>query len=161
MIAAMVEEAAPLSSPVAALAPASRFAALSQLRYVLLSMRPKQWTKSGIVFLALIFSVNQSWAPEHPSTWINLVLRCALTAAAFSLVSGADYLVNDVRDRESDALHPKKRRRPIAAGLLAPRTAIIWAVALSALGVGGSFLIDWRTGLTLVAYIAVMLGYSF
>jgi 4-hydroxybenzoate polyprenyltransferase len=124
-------------------------------------MRPRQWTKSGIVFLALIFSVNQSWTPEHPSTWINLVVRCALTAAAFSLVSGADYLVNDVRDRESDALHPKKRRRPIAAGLLAPRTAITWAVAVSALAIGGSFLIDWRTGLTLLAYLALMTAYSF
>jgi 4-hydroxybenzoate polyprenyltransferase len=161
MIRPMVEEAAPLSSRVSALAPSSRFAVLSQLRYVLLSMRPKQWTKSGIVFLALIFSVNQNWVPEHPSTWLNLVLRCALTAAAFSLVSGADYLVNDVRDRESDALHPTKRRRPIAAGLLAPRTAIAWAVAVSVLAIGGSFLIDWRTGLTLVAYLALMTGYSF
>ena len=161
MIPPMVEEAAPAARPVAAAIPSPRTGALSQLRYLIISMRPKQWTKSGIVFLALIFSVNQSWVPEHPSTWLNLVLRCALTAGAFSLVSGADYLINDVRDRESDALHPKKRRRPIAAGLVSPATAVTFAVAVGSLAIAGSFLIDWRTGLALVVYISLMTGYSF
>ena len=161
MIPPMVEEAAPAARSVAAAIPSSRTGALSQLRYLILSMRPKQWTKSGIVFLALIFSVNQNWVPEHPSTWLNLVLRCALTAVAFSLVSGADYLINDVRDRESDAIHPTKRRRPIAAGLISPATAVTFAVVVAGLAIAGSFLIDWRTGLALVVYIALMTGYSF
>src|SRR5437763_16582988 len=110
MIPAMVEETAPIglvdegvslpptvSVPTVSVPRAVPLSVISHLRYLLLSMRPKQWTKSGIVFLALIFSVNQYWVPEHPSTWVHLVLRSVLTAVAFSLASGADYLVNDVR----------------------------------------------------------------
>ena len=36
-------------------------------------------------------------------------------------LSSATYLVNDVRDREEDRLHPRKRTRPVAAGELSPR----------------------------------------
>ena len=86
---------------------------LRHLRYVLKAMRPKQWSKNGIVFMALIFSVNQSWLPEEFDTWDRLLLRAFLTALCFCAVSGAEYMVNDLKDRESDRLHPTKRRRPI------------------------------------------------
>ena len=135
---------------------------LWHLSYVLRSMRPKQWTKNGIVFMALIFSVNQEWMPDQPKTWDHLLFRSLLTVLAFCLVSGADYLVNDVRDRESDMLHPRKRRRPIAAGLLAPKAAIAWALVMSSLGIALAFGIDWRVGIVVLAYIALMyFGYTF
>src|SRR5580765_6784952 len=117
MIPAMVDEARPIGPGIGAAA-RPRVSPLAHVRYVIRSMRPKQWTKSGVVFLAFIFSVNQSWTPEDPSTWLPLLERAILTAIIFSLASGADYLVNDWRDRASDALHPRKSRRPIAAGLL-------------------------------------------
>ncbi len=131
------------------------------LTYVVRSIRPKQWTKNGIVFLALIFSVNQHWEPSQPSTWDSLLLRSLLTAAAFCLVSGADYLVNDVRDRESDRLHPRKRRRPIAAGLLPWEAATLWAGALAIAGIALALAIDWRTGFTVLGYLGLMFLYSF
>ena len=34
---------------------------IRHLRYVLKAMRPRQWSKNGIVFMALLFSVNQAW----------------------------------------------------------------------------------------------------
>ncbi len=37
----------------------------------------------------------------------------------------ATYLVNDVRDREQDRQHPRKRSRPVAAGELSPRMALL------------------------------------
>jgi 4-hydroxybenzoate polyprenyltransferase len=124
-------------------------------------MRPRQWTKNGIVFMAFIFSVNQSWRPEEPSTWDHMVLRCLATALIFCMVSGAEYLVNDARDRVADSLHPRKRRRPIAAGLVSPQAAYGWAAALWTTGTALAFVIDWRTGLVVVAYIALMLAYTF
>lgn len=124
-------------------------------------MRPKQWTKSGVVFLALVFSVNQYWKPEDISTWDHLVVRAILTAIVFSLASGADYLVNDVRDRESDRLHPTKSLRPIAAGLLSPRAAWAWAIGIAAIAVIGGYLIDWRTGAVVAAYLGVMQAYTY
>jgi len=131
-----------------------------QLRYILKSMRPRQWTKNGIVFMALIFSVNQEWTPEKVSTWDHLFLAALLTAIAFSLVSGAGYLVNDTRDRESDRLHPRKSRRPIAAGLLSPQVALLAAAVAVAAGVAMAFALDWRTGATIVGYMGVQVVYT-
>jgi 4-hydroxybenzoate polyprenyltransferase len=124
-------------------------------------MRPRQWTKNAIVFLALVFSVNQSWEPAKLASWDHLLLRTVIAALCFCLVSGADYLVNDVRDREADRLHPRKRQRPIAAGQLAPEAAVLWAIGLSGAGLAGAFLVDWRTGLAVLAYIVVTLAYTF
>jgi len=136
-------------------------ALLSHLRAVLVSMRPRQWTKNLIVYMALLFSINQEWRPGEPSTWGPLLGEATLAFLFFCLISSADYLVNDVRDRESDRLHPRKRFRPIAAGQLSTRAALGWAGLLSAAALAGSFALDWRTGAVVVGYIALMLGYSF
>jgi 4-hydroxybenzoate polyprenyltransferase len=141
--------------------PIARPASLpAHLRYVLKAMRPRQWTKNAIVFMALIFSVNQDWFPDRPETWDNLLVRVLITFVAFCLVCGADYLVNDVRDRESDALHPTKRHRPIAAGLLTPIAALAWAAVFFVIGVAIGFAVDWRTGAVVLGYIGLMLGYT-
>jgi len=134
---------------------------LRHLIYVLRSMRPRQWTKNGIVFMAFIFSVNQEWQPDEPASWDHMLVRALVTAGAFCLVSSADYLVNDVRDRASDRLHPRKSKRPIAAGLLAPGAAVGWAIVLGAAGTAIAFLVDWRTGAVVLGYVGTTLAYSF
>jgi len=133
---------------------------LRHLRYVLKEMRPKQWSKNGIVFMAFIFSVNQEWLPEEPSTWDHLLVRAFITALCFCAVSGAEYMLNDLKDRESDRMHPTKRRRPIAAGLIGPREAVVWAVGLAGGGIIVSTLVDWRTGAVVAGYFVLMLAYT-
>src|SRR6185437_13097579 len=118
-----------------------------QLRYLLRSMRPRQWTKNGIVFLALIFSVGQQYHLTDTSTFIPKLLEALVAFAAFALVSSADYLVNDIRDLEQDRVHPRKSKRPIAAGLLPVPTAWAAAVGLGALGNAAAFALNWRVGL--------------
>ncbi len=131
------------------------------LPYILVSMRPRQWSKNGIVFMALIFSVNQEWQPKTFESWDHLFLRALLTALAFSLVAGAEYLVNDVSDQASDRLHPRKRLRPIAAGQLAPQVAVSAAAVSAAIGIAIAFLLDWRTGVVVLGYIGLMAAYTF
>jgi 4-hydroxybenzoate polyprenyltransferase len=141
--------------------PIARPASLpAHLRYVLKAMRPRQWTKNAIVFMALIFSVNQHWFIEDPASWDHLLISATLTLLVFCAVSGAGYLVNDVRDRESDRLHPTKRSRPIAAGIISPTEALTWAVALMLVGVVVAFLIDWRTGAVVLGYIGLQVSYT-
>ena len=124
-------------------------------------MRPRQWTKNGIVFLAFVFSVGQEYHIDEPDTWVPKLLSALIAFVAFCMVSSADYLVNDIRDVESDRAHPRKRYRPIAAGMLSVRDAWIWAGALALAGNSIAFALDWRVGLVGLAYTALMVAYSY
>jgi 4-hydroxybenzoate polyprenyltransferase len=150
------------ASPPAGAQPAAAGSGIASLvRNLLVSMRPKQWTKNALVFMALLFSLGQTWHLEDTSTWLPLLGKTAATFALFCLVCGADYLVNDVRDRESDLLHPKKRLRPIAAGALSTRTAVGAAVVFIAIGLAGSFALEPRVGFVVLGYVGMMLAYSY
>lgn len=88
-------------------------------------------------------------------------IRSALAVAAFSLLSSCIYLVNDVADREHDRIHPRKRLRPIAAGRIGVRAALVLASALAA----GAFLLAWQlhslaVSAALAAYVFCNLAYS-
>ena len=153
--------AATPSTPERSTAETRRVGPVSQLGYLIRAMRPRQWTKNGIVFLALIFSVGQEYHLTDPSTWVPKTLAALVAFACFVLVSSADYLINDIRDIESDRAHPRKRKRVIAAGLLPIRTAWIWAIILGAIGNAGAFALNWHVGLVIFAYTVLMIAYSY
>jgi len=117
------------------------------------SLRPKQWTKNLLVFAGVVFS-------QHAGDRAPL-LRAVAGFVAFSLLASSVYLVNDLRDVESDRLHPRKRMRPIASGRLRPGTAwaavpvLLAAVVAIAAWLGPSF--AW----VLAAYLVSNLAYSF
>lgn len=100
--------------------------ALDRWRGVLISLRPRQWTKNLLVFAGLLFS-GRMLQPEY---W----LPALIAFAAFCALSGAIYLLNDVVDREQDRRHPKKRNRPIAAGTVSPATAGFVSAGAAAAG---------------------------
>lgn len=116
------------------------------------ALRPHQWVKNVFVFAALIFSRSLT----EPA----LALRALLAFAAFSLVASAIYLVNDVADFERDRLHPKKQKRPIAAGKVRRSTALGMAALLAPAGLGLAFWLNLPTGVTLTAYGLMNLSYS-
>ena len=120
---------------------------------ILKSLRPAQWTKNLFVFAALVFSKEALIGPS--------LLRAIGAFAVFCLLSGALYLVNDVCDLEMDRLHPKKRLRPVAAGRVSPRRAVVWASILAAVALAGAFVLRPLFGAVAVLYAVLMLGYSF
>lgn len=134
---------------------------LPQLRYLLKAMRPRQWPKAGIVFLAFIFSVGQEYHIDDPDSWIPLLLRSIVAFVCFCMVSSADYLVNDISDIESDRVHPTKRNRPIPAGLLPVSTAWVASIALFVAGNAIAFALDWRLGLVILSYSVMMIAYTY
>ena len=97
------------------------------------AIRVEQWTKNGVVMMAWFFSVADASQRESVRGWESLLMAVAM-AGAFSLVSSAFYLLNDVSDFESDRLHPVKCRRPIAAGLIDRISAVRAALVLFAVG---------------------------
>jgi 4-hydroxybenzoate polyprenyltransferase len=84
------------------------------------ALRPKQWTKNGVLLAPLIFAKS--------AFETGLVVKAFVAVAAFSLLASGVYVINDWVDREKDRLHPEKRRRPIAAGHLGLGSAIALVV---------------------------------
>lgn len=115
-------------------------------------MRPEQWTKNVIVFAALIFGQRLL----DPAA----VGRSLAAFLVFCVLSGVVYLVNDVSDREADRLHPLKRHRPIAAGVISPSLALGSASVLGVAAVGAAFWLQPALGWIAAAYLTLFVGYS-
>jgi 4-hydroxybenzoate polyprenyltransferase len=133
---------------------------VSTLYGLLLSTRPRQWTKNLAVFFAYAFSINVH-ADRGVADAFTALLEAFWAFLLFCMVSGAVYLVNDVVDLEGDRLHPKKALRPLASGRLQPQAALAAAVVMVAVGVALSFLLEWRFGAVVLVYLALMLAYNF
>ncbi len=97
------------------------------------ALRVEQWTKNGVVLLAWFFSVADGSQEKIVRGAGSFAMAVAM-AVAFSLISSAFYLLNDVSDFEADRLHPIKRHRPVAAGLIHRMTAVRVALVLFATG---------------------------
>jgi 4-hydroxybenzoate polyprenyltransferase len=116
-------------------------------------MRPKEWVKNLLVFAGLLFSGKFDE--------LDAIGAATVTFIAFCLVASAGYLVNDARDVEEDRQHPKKRRRPIAAGELSVRTAIALAVTLAVVGLAGATALEPTVGGIVLAYAIGTTLYSY
>ncbi len=97
------------------------------------ALRVNQWTKNAVVFAAWFFAVADASQAAMARGLRPFLLVCAM-AASFSLISSAFYLLNDISDYDADRLHPVKKMRPIAAGLISKIDAVRMALALFAVG---------------------------
>ncbi|MFC2072824.1 decaprenyl-phosphate phosphoribosyltransferase [Chloroflexota bacterium] len=100
----------------------------AQLKYLFLAMRPRQWIKNLILFMALIFSLNQHWNFDNLGQVAYLIGITVAAFALFCLLSSAEYLFNDIVDINADRHHPKKKERPLASGKL--NLTVTWVVAI-------------------------------
>lgn len=119
---------------------------------LLLSLRPRQWTKNFIVFAGLIFGQKLLDA--------TALVHAVTAFGVFCLLSGVVYLVNDVRDRDADRLHPTKSSRPIAAGAVSPGLALTLAGALTIFSLAAAFSLSLRFGAVALAYVVLLVFYS-
>lgn len=120
---------------------------------LLRALRPRQWVKNVFVFAALVFAGRLA----DPQA----LMRACGAFAVFCALSSAVYLINDVRDREADRLHPVKRRRPVAAGELAAGTASAASVVLAVAALFAAFRLSTGLGEAAAAYLVLNLAYSF
>ncbi|MEA2157813.1 MAG: decaprenyl-phosphate phosphoribosyltransferase [Solirubrobacteraceae bacterium] len=122
------------------------------LHAALVTLRPKQWIKNVLV-IAAAGAAGALGADDVP-------FRVGVAFVAFCMLASGIYAVNDVRDREEDRRHPRKRRRPIAAGELEPSSALVLGFALM---LGGLVLCAAVRPLLLVVglgYLALTLTYT-
>jgi decaprenyl-phosphate phosphoribosyltransferase len=90
----------------------------------------------------------------------SVATQVAEAFVALCLVSSATYLINDVRDRDRDRLHPSKRLRPVAAGEISVATALVSAVLLAAAGLLLATLVQPTLGVVAGGYLALTVSYS-
>jgi 4-hydroxybenzoate polyprenyltransferase len=125
------------------------------------ALRPYQWPKNAFVFAALAFSAGDSWQLDEPGSWWPLLWRTLLLFALWCMAASATYLVNDLRDREADRLHPRKRTRPIPSGAVSTQAALSAAAVLALVAIPSAMLLDFGAGALLAGYVVLMWGYSF
>lgn len=120
------------------------------------AMRPHQWVKNLLVLVPLLFTPK---AFELEAWGVAL-----LAFASFCMAASSIYLMNDIKDRDEDAHHPKKRKRPIASGRLPVGAA--WTTFAGVLAAAGSiaFLVPshgWRPFVMWpAAYLVLNVAYS-
>src|SRR5689334_7215321 len=117
----------------------ARTATTPSPRALVRALRPRQWPKNGLLFIALAFTLNLQD--------LSLLGRSFIAFLCFCALSSAGYLLNDVVDIEADRAHPTKRLRPIAAGQVPVGFAFAVGVALVIAGLAGTFLISFLLGL--------------
>jgi len=116
------------------------------------AMRPRQWTKNGFVFFALVFDKQLF----HKSVFLITLEGFFL----FCLISSVVYLINDIADVESDRQHPEKKKRPIASGKLPINVAWVAASALIVIILPLAYLLSTAFCIIIGTYLVTNILYS-
>lgn len=121
-------------------------------------MRPRQWIKNLLVFAGFVFTLNDQWRLFSPQMWTALE-RSAAAFILFSLLASSVYLINDVRDLPKDRLHPTKKNRPIAAGLVPPGLALAVAAMLIPICLVAGYLLSPPFAAVASGYLGMQIAY--
>ena len=91
------------------------------LKSWLRAVRLHQWAKNVLIFVPLLLA----------HAWNAATLTGAGVAFfSFGMCASATYIINDLLDIEADRRHPRKRKRPFAAGDLSPISGVLMVVTL-------------------------------
>jgi phosphoglycolate phosphatase-like HAD superfamily hydrolase len=82
----------------------------STLKAFVKALRPHQWAKNVLLFVPLITA--------HLYMQPDAIMTTVWAFVVFSITASSVYLLNDLVDVKSDRQHPRKCKRPFAAGNL-------------------------------------------
>ena len=121
-----------------------------RLGLYLRAMRPHQWVKNLLIFIPMLA------ARDFYAFWPAL-----LAFISFSMVASSIYIINDLFDLAADRAHPRKCKRPFAAGDIPIKHgfylfAILFTIAA---GLASAFLPPLFLGVLLL-YLVTTVAYS-
>lgn len=122
-------------------------------RVWLKAVRLHQWLKNLLIFLPLV----GAYRLLDPA----LMQQALVAFVAFGLCASAVYVINDLMDLESDRVHPRKKLRPFAAGLLLPLHGLALAAVLLVCAAGLAALSRPAFRWALLGYFGLTLAYTF
>ncbi len=123
-------------------------------------MRPQDWVKNVFILPAIVFSLPAIPAEERGEVLPIWIADTVLVVLAFGLLASGFYAINDALDADRDRHHPRKRHRPIAAGLIAPNAGIGFGVMIGLAGLALGFIVDPAVGGVLVGYLVLQILYN-
>jgi decaprenyl-phosphate phosphoribosyltransferase len=115
-------------------------------------LRPRHWIKNALVLVAPVTA--------GPPAAIPHLTAIALTLLAFFAASSTVYVLNDLRDREADRLHPVKRLRPLASGRVSTRGAVALLIVLLLATFGLLLAVPPLVALILGCYVVMNIWYT-
>jgi 4-hydroxybenzoate polyprenyltransferase len=125
---------------------------MAKIKDYLQIMRPRQWTKNFFC-LAGLFLGGKFFENEA-------IIAASLTFLLFSLISSANYVINDILDVEYDKKHPRKSNRPLPSGRMNIVQAYLVVFILIVLSVPVAMMLDVKTIYVAGLYTVITLLYS-
>jgi 4-hydroxybenzoate polyprenyltransferase len=116
------------------------------------AIRLHQWVKNALIFMPVVLA--------HEVTNQAVMLRTLLAFVSFGCCASSVYLFNDLFDLAADRAHPRKRKRPFAAGLLSVPGGILVATVLIAVAIGLALVVGLPYSLVLLGYYVLTWAYS-
>ena len=114
--------------------------------------RPRQWLKNVLVVAAP--------AAAGILTRPDVAGKVVVAFVCFCMFSSSTYLLNDVHDREEDRHDPTRRNRPIAAGELSVRVAVMAALLLAFGGLALAAAVHPALAAVGAGYLALTVSYT-
>lgn len=124
----------------------------SEIKYIIISMRPKQWVKNVFIFAGLVFA-------RHLFD-LHLLARVMVGFILFSLAASSIYIFNDIIDMKKDRQHPDKCKRPIAAGNLKVNQAYTTSLILGTATLLCAYRLSLGFFAILACYIIMNIAYT-
>jgi 4-hydroxybenzoate polyprenyltransferase len=122
-------------------------------RAAIRALRPHQWAKNALIMVPLVAA--------HKATDTSSLAAALLALAAFCLCASSVYLLNDLLDLEADRAHPRKSKRPFAAGDISLLFGLLLAPCLLVAAVIIAAFLPAKFWLVLGTYYALTCAYSF
>ncbi len=116
-------------------------------------LRLEQWVKNLFILIPTFFAGNLFQLSE-----LKVLLSGVL---AFSLTASGVYVINDLRDKNEDKLHPKKKFRPLASGEVSSTAALVLIGLLIGSGLLLAGFLNINFLYLLLVYLILNVAYSF
>ncbi|MBN2704276.1 MAG: UbiA family prenyltransferase [Pontiellaceae bacterium] len=122
------------------------------VRMLLKAMRCHQWLKNVLIFSPMLLA--------HRFTDLGCIADSLLAFFSFSLAASTIYILNDLFDLSADQHHPRKCKRPFAAGELPITLGALMIPILFAASIGISLSLSLSFTGVMLTYFVITTLYS-